>query len=291
MRASIRCAVVAGLALGAIACGEDGAGRMATGATPPDPLAKFQPVRIVSGADLGPVPGAAVVIEGSPYVTDPKGEVVPGGSSGAESGASIDVDAPGFLPRRTRIDDDRRVTLWPVASEAEAEAVRRMVYRRIGPEEVLYPPEPGPFTVRLDFWEEWDAEAWDVWRAEAEAFGRRFEISYALQSYDCSYPCEYPNGLSVHVTETGLCEAPPAWGFCQELILNPRARDYTVRPGKARDPQTVRRVLASWFLGPNPLPGLLNPEAPAGDLSPLEVQTIRMILQRRLPNRWPDTDR
>ena len=291
MRASVHCAVVAGLALCAVACGEGEAGRTPTGATPPDPLAKFQPVRIVSGADLGPVSGAAVVIEGSPYVTDPKGEVVPGGSSGAESGASIDVDAPGFLPRRTRIDGERRVTLWPVANDAEAEAVRRMVYRRIGPEEVLYPPEPGLFTVSLDFWEGWDAEAWDAWRAETAAFGARFDRSYALQDLDCTYGCDHPNGLFVHIAEAGLCDTLPAWGFCPEPILNPRARGYTVRPGVARDPRTARRVLASWFLGPNPLPGLLNPEAPAGDLSPLEVQTIRMILQRRLPNRWPDTDR
>jgi hypothetical protein len=35
----------------------------------------------------------------------------------------------------------------------------------------------------------------------------------------------------------------------------------------------------------------MNPENPARELSPLEARTIRMILRRPLPNRWPDTDR
>ena len=60
---------------------------------------------------------------------------------------------------------------------------------------------------------------------------------------------------------------------------------------RATDPFTIRRVLASQFLGPNPFPGLLNPDAPADTLSPFEMQTIRMILQRPLKTRWPDNDR
>ena len=59
----------------------------------------------------------------------------------------------------------------------------------------------------------------------------------------------------------------------------------------AADPLTIRRVLASRFLGPDPLPGLLDPEAPAASLSPLERQAIRMILRRTLKNRRPDDDR
>ena len=70
-----------------------------------------------------------------------------------------------------------------------------------------------------------------------------------------------------------------------------KSRGSTHEPEKATDPETIRRVLASWFLGPNPLPGFLNGDAQAASLSPLEMQTIRMILQRRLNNRWPDSDR
>jgi hypothetical protein len=64
-----------------------------------------------------------------------------------------------------------------------------------------------------------------------------------------------------------------------------------VLPKKALDPATFRRVLASWFLGPSPLPGFMNADAPADDCSPLEIPTIRMILQRSKRNRWPDDDR
>jgi hypothetical protein len=79
-----------------------------------------------------------------------------------------------------------------------------------------------------------------------------------------------------------------AWEVCR---VSPYYMIFLDPPHKARDPQTIRRVLASFFLGPNPLPGFLNPDAPANELSPLEDRTIRMILQRPLPNRWPDTDR
>jgi hypothetical protein len=85
------------------------------------------------------------------------------------------------------------------------------------------------------------------------------------------------------------CAPVPAWGFCREPY--PYYKIFTVATEKSVDPATIRRVLASWFLGPNPLPGLMNPRAPADVLSPLELQTIRMILQRPLKNRWPDDDR
>lgn len=193
------------------------------------------------------------------------------------------MDAPGFLPRRTTIDLDRVVTLWSVADEAEAEAVRQMVYERGDPRgPVLYPPTSRALTVYLPLEH---ADLAPAWRVEAADFGPplglRYEIAFGADDYD-------PDRMTVSFGPGG-CDPVPAWGFCQEPA--PRFKTFSVSTERAHDPRTIRRVLASWFLGPGPRPGLMHAEAPADELSPLESQTILMILKRRRPNRWPDTDR
>ena len=283
--------VVVGLAMSAVACGEGG-GRLPTLSTPPTTApspppstsADFQPVRVVSGADTKPVAGASVLIEGSRFVSDENGRVTPDPLRGAALGASIDVDAPGYLPRRTRIDHYRTVILWPVADAAEEEAVHEMVYRWAGPRQAFHPPDPGPFLISFLDARSLDPGVADAWSAEAMEFGDLLGLNY-VQSYSFQYE---QNEIAVRFSETGACDPLPSLGFCRDSHYY---KSFLVLPGKARDPQTIRRVLVSWFLGPNPLPGFLNRSRPADQLSPLEMQTLRMLFMRPLPNRWPDTDR
>jgi hypothetical protein len=279
--------LVVGAGIYAGACGGGGAGVAPTAPTTSSaevlPPAGKQPVRILSGGNGKPVVGAIVSVNyDDNYASDGNGNVVPGPYSDWPMGAAIDVDASGYLPRRTTVPGDRVVTLWPVADGTEADAVREMVY---GQGEVLYPHDSGPLTLSvLDA--DYDLAA--VWEDEAAAFGAPFHLTYNL-SHNFQYD---PDEIAVRFARTGECDLTPAWGFCQEPPLDTRSsRTFRVLPERSRDPRTIRRVLASWFLGPNPLPGLMNPDAPANELSPLETQTIRMILQRPLPNRWPDTDR
>jgi hypothetical protein len=277
-----------------------------SGGTPPTPTAGSSPaptgaggsaetsvvrtVRIVSGADGTPVAGAAVAFENadSDDRSGPGGEVSPSdyiyATYGILPGTAVDVDARGFLPRRTRIERDGVVTLWPVADDAEADAVRRMVY---GDQEVRQPFDLGPILVSMLFEDpgSWSPEVERAWQTEALAFGSRFGLRY---EWSTSFQYE-TNEVAVRFATAGGCVPGPASGFCREP--SPYWADFVVRPERAGDPATIRRVLASVFLGPNPLPGLLSPAAPADELSPFEEQTIRMVLLRRLPNRWPDTDR
>jgi hypothetical protein len=286
----MRCLFVVGIGLQVAACGDGGAGGPTTPTSPQLTAASsgLAAARIVSGGDGKPVAGAQVRLGGQGYATDGNGEVMTAPGVGVPVGAEIDVDAPGFLPRRTRVPGDRLVTLWPVASDAEAEAVREMVYG--GPRgDILLPTIDRLFSLSLslDPRDPTSSDIKEVWTAEAVSFGVPFGLDY---QEGAARPYETQNEIAVRFAETAGCARIPAWGLCLESASG-TDMSFRVLPGKARDPQTIRRVVASWFLGPNPQRGLMNPDAPTAELSPLEAQTIRMIQQRPLPNRWPDTDR
>ena len=90
----------------------------------PGPTDRPIPFRVISGGDQTPVAGVAVLIDGVPYVTDAAGYITLG-APGPLSGATVDIDAPGFLQRRTSVRVfGETFVLWPVADQAEANAVR-----------------------------------------------------------------------------------------------------------------------------------------------------------------------
>jgi len=275
----------------AAAC-DDPVDRRSTPTGPSEPAAPGGPaapagsysIWIVSGADGSPVRGATVVIEGRTYQSDDQGKVTDAAPPGTWA---LDVDAAGFLPRRTTTGVTRTIALWPVASQAEAEAVRSMVYQRGGRDDgVLMPAQSGPFYLTFDTSHASIPGAIGAWGKEAIALGSMFGMTYELLT---SFQYE-TNEVHVRFGEGvgGACSPVAAWGFCRDSL---NYKIFKVVTGKAVDTPTIRRVLVSWFLGPNPLPGLMNLEAPADTLSPLEMQTIRMVLQRPLKNRWPDDDR
>jgi hypothetical protein len=292
MQAPIHVAFVVCVGLCGAACDQANTGNRVIGPSPAAPSPSIpverQPVQITSGADGTPVAGARVVIDYDEYYSGPNGQVEFDPYSGASTGASVDVDAPGFLPRKTRLTSTRVVTLWPVASDAEAEAVHEMVYRRgQAVDQVLTPVTAGlagePFYVTLPSGATSDTLA--AWTAEATGFGQPFGMRYQVMTafqYDS-------NEVSVVFGGAPRCAPIPTWGFCR--VTDSPYEIYQVALDKARDPVTIRRVLASRFIGANPLPGLMSLQAPANQLSEFEARTVRMILLRPLPNRWPDTDR
>ena len=143
-------ALVASIGVVLAAC-DDAVTRQATPVGPSGPSTPTGPAPptssyslwIVSGADGSPVRGAAVVIEGRPYQSDDSGRVTVAAPLGAWA---TDVEAAGFLPRRTTTAANQAIALWPAANDAEAEAVRQMVYQRGGARDgVLYPPDSDQF--------------------------------------------------------------------------------------------------------------------------------------------------
>lgn len=239
-------------------------------------------IRIVSGADLTPVSDALVTLDSRPYRSDLAGYVVADLPTTPVFVTPADVEAPGFLTRRTSVRAGDTVTLWPVADEAEAAAIRAMVYERPAPfGPTLMPLSDGPLFVALL---DQVGVQYDPWAVEAVSLGQAIGLPIRIEE---QFQYE-PNEIIVSVVAATTCRPAPTSGFC--LVASPYKR-FEVHASVANEPKTIRRVLASAFLGPNPLPGLMHAEAPADNLTPFELQTIKMIRQRPRPNRWPDTDR
>jgi hypothetical protein len=110
------------LLLGALAgCGQ-GASRSPTAST-----VGLRSVQLLSGDDGAPVAGATVRLGSRTAVTDAQGRL----TVDPWDAESLDVDAAGFLPRQTSLGQTVRFTLWPVPAYPE-EYVRRLLYTSAG---------------------------------------------------------------------------------------------------------------------------------------------------------------
>jgi hypothetical protein len=257
---------------------------------PPEP----QTLAIVSGWDQTPIGGAAVQLDGTPTTTSSTGQfTLP---VGARNGMTIDVDVEGFLPHRTRLSAVPRnkvIALWPVANNAEATAIRAMVFyedREAGVETMWRPAwwayhlallvdhnSRAPADVAADWMSEYP---------EIEALtSLPLNLTFAPKGVNTD---EFDEEIIVALDRLDeSCQDP--WAFCpfRDPKLPYFSRQYRLA---ANRPDVIRRVLAFGLLKANPLPGLLNQSEPASDLSVLEKQTLRMIFLRPVGTIWPDTD-
>jgi len=118
-----RFALAVSLTLAAAACGGGGSrgpgpvtsdpGYYPPEAPPPAPLVAGAVLTFLSGETGEAVAGAAVGVGGRPYTSDGEGRITL--TEDVETGALLEVTAPGFLTRQTllRAPDERRFTLWP----------------------------------------------------------------------------------------------------------------------------------------------------------------------------------
>jgi hypothetical protein len=266
----------------------DGAKELATPTAPPTavstvPTGTFDLgiFRIVSGADQSPIEGAAVLVDGAAYTSRSDGRLSDRSVYVART-AAIDIDAPGYLPRRSLLAHAADLALWPIEGDDEKEATRQMVYERDGVMRDLFIPAERPIYVTTSL----APEILNIWKDVANQLAPKLGVVFEFAAF-----MQYAqNEMLVSVDKGGQarCSHVPAWGFCWEPSPYPTV---TVLQDRLTDRTTIARVLVSFFLGANPLPGFMNAQAPADSLTPLEGRTVRMILQRPHKNRWPDTDR
>lgn len=237
----------------------------------------------MSGATQLPVAGARVIIAGQEYSTDSEGVAqIP---VAVATGADVDVEAQGFLPRTSTTSVAFHFSLWPVADVQETDAVRQMAFNNVyGSPDILYPFGHGNLYVTMP---SASPELMSAWRAAAKSFGSLFGLRYVVGN-EFQY---VQNEVAVYIGDSAAmlgCPASVTLGFCRGPSVD---KTFSVVPDRAIDPVVINRVLASLFLAADPFPGLLNPFSPADTLTPFEEQSIRMILQHQYKTRWPDDDR
>ncbi len=253
---------------------------------PPAESPAITRVTVVSGWDDAPVAGARVQVNGKAMVTDGGGTI---SDTADMRGAAIDIEAAGFLVRRTRVDRPM-LRLWPAADERSAQAIRQLAYSREFTEQdtlrqiaarafISVPPDlPG----LADRFREAVADANEIMVAE----------TYSMDERD--YYFEGQTWAIVQVADAdcpfGICLPAPHLRGDPDL----RARlEVPVTKAALAQPQTPLRLLVmAQFVGTNPLPGMLNPRTPEITYpSLLERQALRLLLQRRPCTIWPDDDR
>jgi len=202
----------------------------------------------------------------------------------------VDIDAPGFLPHklmRSRLSGGD-ITMWPVASDADAEAIRVMAFfqSRNGYEVnrpflftgrylLAFQPAAGiNLSVVAERWRNAYARFGELTGLPLELGGSSNDDDHLIVSFDAN---------------TESC--PDVWGFCDSFLRE----DYFAIPVHivstlADRQEVIQRVFAHALLRPNPQPGLLNRTNPAAELSLLEQQTLRMMYLRPAGTRWPDTE-
>ena len=175
----------------------------------PAPVAGTLTLRVVSGADQSPVTGATILISDIPYVTNGVGDVTAAG-----------VDAVRRRHRRPRVPSpphlsadcfSQTIALWPVVNEAEADAVRMMVYN-FAWNETLYPPAGNEFIVTMRDTAMMPTDA-SAWGAEASAFGALFGLNYRISRF---FEYEQNEVEVIFQNSAAICTPSPAWGFCRE---------------------------------------------------------------------------
>jgi hypothetical protein len=203
-------------------------------------------------------------------------------------GNRVDIAMPGFLRRVTAASTDD-VTLWPVANDMEAAAIRSMLYEWYDP----VPLQHSVSTLAIVL----DArivaarpDAAGIWRDAASQVtdlteGRiRFVDSGESAAGRITIQISPCSPLSV-------CQTPPYYSGSSD-----DRRDVTFEidstESAARPDVALRACVLSAinFTDHNPLPGLLAWPNPAPMLSDFERRLIRMATLRRSGTTWPDND-
>ena len=258
--------------------------------SPPSPAASIS-LTVMDGWTGTPVAGAQVSGEGINAVTGTGGTLQL--TLRPRSCVPLDIEAPGFLHRRTCAKPPS-ITLWSVADEAEAAATTKAAFTfgdRLT-DQSAYAAEYGVL-LRTDLRQRPEVVA--VWAAAAEEIRTRTSGKLAIpmvqyltdEGYIVSVAgsppaCRHP-WFTWNFTIAGFCWDPTSAYFITDITVAPSSLDHVE--------VALRALLYSYALRPHEMPGLMNVSQPALELSTFERKTLRMMsLRWPTPVTWPDID-
>ena len=301
----------AGAALGLLAmaaCGGGGGGSPTSpgvvppAATPrPSGWAAGTTVQLVDGDTGQPVAGTVVVAG----VTTPAGAPL---AAAAADGATVDVSAPGFLPRQTLVrTGETRLVLWPESATLPGDYTRSLVYTSVpavrgGPPEVLASMRRLPTRVRTvavtpSSSLQGDADALEAHRAAIDALNgvtAPLGVTYRLGG---TGDFNLPTRLDPSAT---LCSEHTARAFTDLWLSTAdeitRAEITFCTTSISATAGTILHELGHTFglrhsFDPR---DTMYPSAQSSRLSaptPREMLTMSLMRARRPGTQWPDNDR
>jgi hypothetical protein len=286
----VRVVVVGSMLLAGAACASPGSERSTL-------LQSGVPVLLVSGDDAQPVAGAAVQIGGQRFVSDTSGRV----DLGPALDGDIDVQSARFLTRETQLGDTRTLTLWPTGPQYPEDYVRHLLYKDAAStrsEPSLSADSPLRRVMAPTIGVVLDPELWD----DRPARGAH-ERAVALLNETTEGRVRFElrssgrGGVAFRVYVDGSATAAGALTF-RDLVRNEivGGRIAYANLGAARSERFAAHELGHALglqhsIRPSDLMYYAAPQAAAAAFSDQERLSIRLLLQRRAGNRYPDNDR
>lgn len=255
------------------------------------------PLVVRAGDDGRPVAGAAVFVGGSRYVSDANGRV----DLAPALDGDVDVEAAHFLVRETALPPDRTLTLWPTGPAYPEDYVRHLLYKDAAStrsQPSLSADAPLRRVMASAVQVVLDEELWDDRPARAAheravallndaTEGRvRFELRTAARS-----------GVVFQAYVDGAVAAAGALTY-RDLNRSEvmGGRIVYANTGAARSERFVAHELGHALglqhsIRPWDLMYYSAAQTAAASFSEHERLSIRLLLQRRAGNRYPDNDR
>jgi Matrixin len=248
-------------------------------------------VQLLSGDDGAPVAGASVRIGTRTAVADAQGRI----TVEAWDAEALDVEAAGFLPRQTSLGQADRFTLWPVGPSYPEAYVRRLLYTAAGrsaQDQPLRRPVASSVSVVLSDELQRDAEASSAHRRAA---GLLTEATAGAVRFDVELTPRREVVFQASLDASGGSEGALTYRTLKgDAIVGGRIT--FSHPRYARDVRFVAHELGHALGLQHSLDARDMMYSPCGAdcaeaFSDRERLTIRLLLQRRPGNTYPDRDR